>query len=516
VVAWPQWVRGLFGAGRPRYRGSRPQYRAFNPALLQSWAGDKFPGSWGTTSLYDIIDYDELRLRSRQLFRDNIYARGFVRRLVTNEINTGLTWESFPYARALGITDDASSLWAEEKENAFELWANDPRQCDFSGMSKFGELQKRARRQALVDGDVLVVLHLDPFSGLPRIQLIAASSVCTPVSVDAGARNIKHGVEVGANGEHLAFWVRNDDNTETRIPAYGAASGRKIAWLIYGSDMLLDEVRGEPFLAIMLYSLRDLDRYKDAAQRKALLNAMLALFVEKGEDRAGSNPFSRGAVRTSEVTALASDSTQRSFDLSKFIPGLYIEELQTGEKIVPHSTAGTDVNYGPFEESIIQALSWCAEIPPEIARLCFTRNYSASQAAINEFKMYLDMRRDSFGSVFCEPIKNEWLIGAHFSGVFSTPGFIESYLDRSRVGEFQAWTRGEWTGPVKPSTDLLKMARGLEVLVDHGWETNARAARTLTGSKFETNVARINRERQLMKAAGMLVEEGSDNALAAE
>jgi hypothetical protein len=45
--------------------------------------GSKFAGGFGVTELL-LADYWTLRQRSSQLFEQNLYARGLIRRLVTN------------------------------------------------------------------------------------------------------------------------------------------------------------------------------------------------------------------------------------------------------------------------------------------------------------------------------------------------------------------------------------------------------------------------------------------------
>ena len=57
--------------------------------------GGKFLGGFGETQIQQ-LDYWTLRARSAQLFNENLYAKGLVRRLITNEINTGLTPEASP------------------------------------------------------------------------------------------------------------------------------------------------------------------------------------------------------------------------------------------------------------------------------------------------------------------------------------------------------------------------------------------------------------------------------------
>src|SRR5262245_35096372 len=82
--------------------------------------GDKYPGGFGYTELLT-ADYWTLRKRSVQLFKTNIYARGIVRRLVTNIINTGLALESTPEDAILGQGEDALAVWSELVENRVHL-----------------------------------------------------------------------------------------------------------------------------------------------------------------------------------------------------------------------------------------------------------------------------------------------------------------------------------------------------------------------------------------------------------
>jgi hypothetical protein len=71
----------LLGYGKPT---------ASSAWFEESLTGDKFAGGFGATKVFT-PDYWTLRQRSEQLFHENLYARGLIRRLVTNEINTGLT-----------------------------------------------------------------------------------------------------------------------------------------------------------------------------------------------------------------------------------------------------------------------------------------------------------------------------------------------------------------------------------------------------------------------------------------
>ena len=460
--------------------------------------GAKFFGGFGATQIQE-VDYWTLRLRSAQLFNENLYARGLVRRLITNEINTGLTPEAAPDEEIIGIPEDSLADWTETVENRFGIWGKNPNVCDWKHKNTFGAIQRAARLEALISGDVLIVLRQSPVTKLPMVQLVSGNKVQTPLSDSTSLRKghkIRHGVEMNAAGRVVAHHVKQDDGTSKRLPAFGEKTGRKISWLVYGTDKRLDDVRGQPLLSLVLQSLKEIDRYRDSTQRKAVINSIIALSVEKSADKMGTLPITGGAVRKDTATVTDGDGGTRSFNIANQIPGIVAEELQTGEKLNFHGTGGTDADFGTFEEAIIQAVAWANEIPPEILRLSFSNNYSASQAAINEFKIYLNKVWSDWGETFCSPIYVEWLVSETLLQKITAPGLLQAWRDPAQYDVFGAWVCVDWYGSIKPSTDMLKQAKGSKLLVTEGWSTNAREARITTGTKFSKNIKRLTRENQ--------------------
>ncbi len=471
--------------------------------------GGKFSGGFGATQIWQ-VDYWTLRARSVQLFTENLYARGLIRRLVTNEINTGLTPEACPDEDIIGVAEDSLNMWTETVENRFGLWGKNPLVCDWKHQSTFGAIQRAARAEALISGDVLVVIRQSRRTGLPMVQLVSGADVRTPFGGQENLRDghtISHGVEQDAASRVVAYWINQAEGGTQRLAAFGQRSGRRIAWLVYGTDKRLDDIRGQPILSIVLQSLKEIDRYRDSAQRKAAINSILAMFIKKDKDKMGTNPLRGGATRLGTATHVDQNGIPRTFNIADQIPGLVMEELQVGEEPVGFSSQGTDVNFGVFEEAIIQGVAWANEIPPEILTLSFSNNYSASQAAINEFKIYLNKVWSDWGETFCTPIYVEWLLSEVLLQKVTAPGLLEAWRDPKAYDVFGAWIATDWYGSIKPSTDMLKQAKGSKMLVEQGWSTNAREARMTTGTKFSKNMKRLKRENQQKVEAALPLAE---------
>ena len=472
---------------------------------LRANTGSKWPGGYGYTEL-GIKDYWTLRARSADLFERNLYARGLIRRLVENEVNTGLHLEATPEEAILGKPEDSLADWSEETENRFALWGKNPAICDAKERSSFGALQAEARREALVGGDVLCVLKQDQRTKLPRIDLIPGERVQTPWARIADGTEICEGVELDGAGRHVAYWVRQDDGTSKRLPAFGEKSGRRLAWLLYGTDKRVSDVRGTPLLGVVLQSLKELDRYRDAALRKAVINSMIALIVKKGEPGPGSNMGRRAGVASGVATTSGTvGDTPRRWSFTEMIPGAVVEELNQGEEPMPFPS-GADIDFREFEECVIASIAWTEGIPPEILTLSFSNNYSASQAAINEFKLHLNLARTDFGEQFCQPVYVEWLLASTLGGKVNAPGLLEAFRDYEQHDQWGAWVSAEWSGHIKPAVDMSKLIVAYAAACEQGFITRDRATRELFGMKHSKVVKQLARENPaLAKALASLV-----------
>jgi capsid protein len=261
----------------------------------------------------------------------------------------------------------------------------------------------------------------------------------------------------------------------------------------------MDDVRGKPLLSLMLQSLKEIDRYRDSIQRKAVVLSMLAMFLTKDVPTVGSRPLTAGGgiVRRTDLATVDTTSVgnaERSYSAARHIPGLVIDELNVGEKPQAFKTDGTTEAFGEFERAIVATVAWSHEIPPEVLLQSYDSNYSASQAAINDWKAYLQKARTTFGRALCQPVYVEWLFAEVLAKRITARGLIEAWNDFSQWDLFGAWTRADWSGNVKPSVDPVKVVKAEELKLALGLTTHDKAAREVNGSKFSKNVKKLLRE----------------------
>lgn len=479
-----------------------------------TWNGDKFLGGFGITKDYEIVDHYLLRKRSKQLFTENLYARGLLRRLITNIINKGLSLEAIPDADILGLAREDLAAWSENKERRFAIWGKNPELCDYRGARTFGAIQRQAKLMAYVSGDVLVVLRQGP-SKLPLIDLIDAENVANPNSdtmiraVHNRGNTIVEGVEIDKHKRHIAFFVLQSNGTYKRVTMFGAKTGRKQAWLVYGTDRLLNDVRGTSILALVMQSLKEMDRNRDSEQRAAVVNSMIAMWIHKTEDKMGTLPISGGATRKDIVTTQNDSEGRKDVEFSTSLPGMIMQELQHGEVPTSYDTKRPNVNFGVFEIAILSAIAWANEMPPETLVLQFQNNYSASRGATNEFKMFLDRERAGFGEEFNDIIYKDHTLSEVLNQSIIAPGLLESWRDPAQWDIFGAWLLADWSGAIKPNVDLLKEVKAYQELVKEGWLTRDRASRELTGMKYSKVVQQLVTENeQLVVSQQPLIDAG--------
>ncbi|AUR92971.1 portal protein [Vibrio phage 1.181.O._10N.286.46.C9] len=471
--------------------------------------GDKFVGGFGATQL-QLIDYWSLRNRSIQLYNENIYAEGLINRFITNIINTGLTLEAKPVASILGVEQETLNKWTDDVEARFTMYCNNPQLVDYYGEKTLSQLQTQRELQALVEGDVLVVHHFDTKTNLPKIQLISSNCIQSPLDGDGGVADghyLEHGVEFDAKGREIAYHVLKEDGEYVRYPRVGARSGRRVANLYRPGKRIMGQARGMPLIGNVLQSLREIDRYRDSVQRKALATSFLALAVEKDADTIGAKPLASAATRSANIS---SNDGSYKLNLKNFNPGVFIDDMPAGHKIKMMGSDGTDLSFGDFEAAIINSICWSKGAPPEVIKMQFGSNYAASKQATAEWNMFLDSERSATTVTNDQPLYKEWLYVEVVKGNIKAPGMVEAWNDPNQYALVGAWTQSDWSGSVKLNADFVKEVKGWVDAIDAGLATHEMASKALFGRKNNLIMMQLIHENakkaQVMEALGDFAE----------
>lgn len=294
---------------RARAAASRLQLRA---GAYEAAAGGRRTAGWRRTA-EDANGANGpaiaiLRELSRDLLRNNAWARRAVQAIVNNTVGWGIV------PKPIGV-DDAVTKAALERWYA---WANTT-QCDYDGRLTFSGLQALALRTIVQSGEVLVVKEVA--SAADGLAIPIRLRVLEPDYLDItrdGVVNeetgnqLVQGIELDAKGRRVAYWLFDQHPGSNRLPT-GARSGSSyVSRRVPAADVLHayvverpEQMRGVPWLTAAIAKLNDYDDYEDAVLTQQKVAACFAAFVQDLDGAA---------------TPLGQESTERENE----------EELQSG------------------------------------------------------------------------------------------------------------------------------------------------------------------------------------------
>ncbi len=449
-----------------------------------------------------------LRQRSRSLYMSAPLAVSAIKTNRTNIVGEGLRLKSTIDADFLRMTPDQAADWQRRAEREFELWAQS-KFCDSTRVNNFYEIQQVACMSWLMNGDACVLLEYEkPTRTLPyglRIHLIESDRVSTPNSTgnnvylyatnpDNGNR-IFNGVEVDGNNRVVAYHICStypNSNLYSkkewkRVKAFGEHTNVPNVLMIYETERA-EQYRGVPYLAPVIESLKQLTRYSEAEQMAAVINGFFTVFIKSTR---GTSEIGFTGV-TDEDDRIADGD--RNYELG---PGL-VNVLNPDEEIDIADAKRPSSNFDAFVTSLAKYVGAALEIPVEILTKQFSSNYSASRAALLEAWKAFRMKRKWLAADFCQPVYEIFLTEAIANNRLKAPGFFLDPLIR------KAYCGAQWNGPAQGQIDPVKEVNAAEKRISIGISTRQRETIEMMGGDFDSNVAQLARENQVMKTAGLL------------
>lgn len=435
---------------------------------------------WGSLS--------RLRDRSRDLCRNNDYARGAIIKLVDNVIFTGIGFQAqIKQLKNKTKTDEGIN---NQIESVWEHWANNPEHCHTAGELNFAEIQQLALRSWLEVGEVFIRKVPNSFSGSPipfSLEIIEADQCADEHNCSYNGNQIILGVEINKWRRPVAYWFYEDHPGDNWMSAKTASRQLK---RIPASEIIHlyfrerpGQLRGIPILASTLLRLKNIGDYEEHEQIAAKAAACIMAFVTTPDADLLDEPSLDGSNEELPPDA-------------KLAPGV-IRYLASGETLSAFDPKRPNPNVTGFIECQLRATGAGIGSSYESVSNDYSKtNYSSSRLSLLQSRDRFRVLQVAIISKFCRVVYHDWLEAAVMSSALPFPDYE---LRPQRYHDIRWTPRGwSWVDPQKEiNATITAIKAGLTTLT----EEIAKQ-----GGDFEENIKIMAREREILAQYGISLD----------
>ena len=469
--------------------------------------GEKTPYELGTP-IDEFPDYYSLRVRSWSAFLRSDIVQNVIRKYILWVVGQGLKIQYDPVNLVLNEQGvNLSDEYTENIETKFRLFCNS-KNSTYNKLTNLHVLASEALKNAIISGDVLIILR---YNKSLTVELIDGVFIQTPIGsnyeTEANKKGniIFQGVEINKKGEHIAYYIADDNGGYNRILSRGSRTGRLQAWLMYGLKYKLNDTRGMSLLTAVIETANKMDRYKDATLNAAEENSNVIYSIKHGANSTGENPMVKEFVQSmgkNKGTApeTKTDCEQVASKIAQKTKGMAYNLPVDSE--IDRTAYNVDPNYKSFYEVNIDLVYATLGIAPEVALDRFGGSYSSSRAALKgwEYKLMVD-RKNIMSEEFYKPIFNYWFDINVFNQKIDAPGYLEFYQNKDDL-LIEAYLNSRFIGRGVPHIDPSKEVNAIrsklgKIFENVPLETLDQATEELNTGDFSTIIKKTNNEKNL-------------------
>lgn len=445
---------------------------------------DRLYSSWTTTNysadneLYNSLK--TLRARSRELERNNDYAKKFLRMVRSNIVGqNGIRLQSQVMSDNGKAADEIARL---KIEDAWARWCAKGI-CDVTGGYSFRDIQKLAASTIARDGEIFIRLVRgfdNPFKF--ALQLLEADHVDEQYSdLLSNGNRIKMGIEYDEWGRPVKYHVYRQHPGD--FFPLTAGYGERIA-IPAGEIIHLfvpvrpSQTRGLPWMHAAMTRMNMLGGLQEAELVASRISAAKGGFYtsQRGEEYTG-------------------DDSENGSPIQEVEPGIF-ETLPQGWGFQPFDPQHPTTAFPAFVKSLLQGISSGLDVSYNyLANDLEGVNYSSIRAGVIDER---DVWRDLQSYIiehFLIPVFNTWLEMSLLSGAVNLP-FAK--IEKFKRVKFQP--RGwQWVDPEKDmQAKILAMNSGLDTGADIAAEQ---------GKDLEEIYEQLAREKELRERYNLKLNE---------
>ena len=261
------------------------QERAYGGAAVNRLTGDW--SAMNTSADSEILtSLRILRARSRQLVRDNEYAKHAVRIITNNVVGNGIGMQ----AQVLSAGGKLQGKINDAIEQGWGLWS-EKKTCHTAGMLSFGEIERLSMVQLVTAGEAIIRKIRRPFGGgtIPLALEVMEADQLLDNWQTARAPNgnaIRMGVEIDEWHRPVAYWFSPKHPGDYQFTSFEPSRFVRVP----AEDIIhlyvverWPQSRGEPWFHAALKTLHNVGGYEDAEIVKARASANIVGFIRSPE-----------------------------------------------------------------------------------------------------------------------------------------------------------------------------------------------------------------------------------------
>lgn len=417
-----------------------------------------------------------LRDRSRDLARNNEYAKRYLELLRTNVVGKrGATLQ----VKAVDPNGQLDQLGNQLIEDAFKQWSKFGN-CTVDGKLSFVDAQKMVIEGLARDGEVFIIKHRNSrFTDSFALEFIEPDQIDVNKNESlSGGNQIRMGIELDQYRKPIAYHVMSKHPDEslgvtsttsktTRIPAERMIHVYK--------HLRAGQTRGEPWMSPALAGIKQLGAFREAAIINARVGASKSGFF--------TSPAGDGFV---------ADDIDGSIPIMDAQPGTF-HQLPQGVDFKAFDPQYPSGEFDSFHKACLKGIASALGVSyTSLANDLEATSYSSiRQGALEERDQYSEIQ-SFFVDHFVMPVFEAWLTAALEMATINLPlRKIDKFLNAAEF-RCRSWS---WVDPLKEmNAAVVGMKAGILSLQD---------VASQYGKDVEELLSQIKKDKALMDQFGV-------------
>ena len=405
---------------------------------------DRLTADWGSLNTSSdseiVVSLRTARARSRQLVRDNEYAKNAVRIIQNNVIGDGIKLQAQVKNQRGTLIDTVNDSIHEEWHD----WWTDKSKVHTAGILSGPDIERLLIGNLVENGEAIVRIVKQKFGDSEialSLEVIEADRLIDQWSMpkSPNGNNIRMGVEVDKWGRPVAYWMYPTHPGDYQFTTYDPAAFLRVPAEEIIHLYIVDrwpQSRGMPWFASAMRRLNNMGGYEEAEIVSARASAAVMGFITSPDA-----PTPDAIVNGQQVTDFTAGQ---------------IRHLQPGEQFSGFNPARPNAAMEPFLRLMLRGIAAGVGCSYEsLSRDYSQSNYSSSRLALLDDRDLWRVLQGWFIRNFRQPLYREWLKAAVLPGVLQIPDFY-SNLRKYQAVRFKprGWS---WIDPSK-ETIAYRMA----------------------------------------------------------